>query len=899
MVRPPFMLFACVVAAALFGEGHAQDCTATNARCAGAEGFPFVQFTPCCSDGDECIENSALGWGKWCVPKDGNGDGNANNNCYANGQRCQGAPGFPAVEWKPCCDGNAQCVDNAALGWGKWCQTENDNNNQPDDTCYNVNERCQGAPGFPFVQFKPCCDADATCEDNEALGWGKWCTSPNSGGQDPDPTCYNEGERCQGAPGFPFVEFKPCCDGNGECVDNEALGWGKWCTVSGGGNGDNEYFLSDLPLFVQDSGYGDLERDRSTGEELPDDGEPITINGQGFQKGLGVHSTSVVIVALQQKCSTFITFMGIDDETTGPKAIPGGPYGSVQFEILVDGVSQYKSNNVFAQQPALFSGEISVAGAEELMLIVSDAGDGFTKDHADWADAKLVCSSAPTNDYSKLYASRGRWEGTMQWPVKSIHASLIPSPTNPLGVIISHASLMIGQIGSNEVDFPHDLTKVDFSEVGAFNHRWVDRQGEEMYCSGHVVHNGGVLEFGGHGGQINWVYIGKDQTSRFDISTDGWTVLQPMAQPRWYPTALTLGNGEVLSIAGSHSGPEGNNYRPEVYNPATNTWRTLWNVDYSGLLVTPDKEIILDDTYPFCVLATDGRVLWAGWDKSMAFIDTNGNGQWGPRQDRENFQRAWASPLLIRPDELLLVGGLDTQLNDAKAFNSVVRLSFPGGAQPTVSYAKPMTFPRVDGQATILPDGTAFINGGGNEHILGASPTHITAGEIFDPRNGESWTITAAAENPRGYHSTALLLPDGRVWTAGGECSPQPDGADNCPSGKTAEIFTPPYLFNADGGFADRPVIDEVPEVATRPTMLLKSSSFVSRITLVRVGSATHHMNFDQRFIELDWQWGGPNNSNEYTITVPGNPNLIPPGHYLLSILDDSDVPSESKFVLF
>lgn len=74
-----------------------------------------------------------------------------------------------------------------------------------------------------------------------------------------------------------------------------------------------------------------------------------------------------------------------------------------------------------------------------------------------------------------------------------------------------------------------------------------------------------------------------------------------MKQARWYPTALTLGNGEVLSIGGSNGDARGNIFKPEVYNPTTGNWRTLSNVDYEGILVTPDKSIILDDTYPFMV----------------------------------------------------------------------------------------------------------------------------------------------------------------------------------------------------------------------------------------------------------------------------------------------------------
>jgi hypothetical protein len=707
-------------------------------------------------------------------------------------------------------------------------------------------------------------------------------------------TCYANGQRAQGAPGFPAVKYLPCCDAAAKQLP-KAGDWGLFCTAAGGGGGGggNQYFVSDLDLFIAQSGYGELERDRSVGEEAANDGVGMSIAGRAFAKGLGVHSTSVVAVALQGRCTAFASFVGVDDETRGPKAIPGGPYGSVVFEVLVDGVSRYKSGVLRGGDAAVAVPPVDLTGAQELMLVVHDGGDDFTKDHGDWADAKLTCAQRPNGDTAALRSVRGQWGATMAWPVKAIHSSLLPG-NGGRGVIVSHASKKIGEIGDNAVDFPHDATKVDTSNVGVWDHQWVDRQGVEMYCSGHVVHNGGVLEFGGHGGHINFVYLGKTQTSRYDPGK-GWTVLKDMVQPRWYPTALTLGNGEILSIAGSNGDAKGNIYRPEVYNPATNTWRTLWGVNYQGLLVTADKKIILDDTYPFTALASDGRVLWAGWDESMAFISTAGDGAWQQRGRRENFKRAWASPLLIRTDELLLVGGLDPALKGGKAVNTVVKMSFPGGKTPDVSYTAPMVFPRVDAQATILPDGTAFVSGGGNEHRLGASPTHIKPGEIYNPVTG-GWKVTVPAGNPRGYHSTALLLPDGRVWVAGGECSTEANGADNCPSGKTAEIYTPPYLFDAAGNLRNRPLIDAVAGVGRRPTMTLTSRSFVARVTLVRTGSSTHHMNFDQRFLELAFAKAA---GNDYTLQIPGSTNVLPPGHYLLSIIDNVGVPSLSSFVQF
>ena len=122
---------------------------------------------------------------------------------------------------------------------------------------------------------------------------------------------------------------------------------------------------------------------------------------------------------------------------------------------------------------------------------------------------------------------------------------------------------------------------------------------------------------------------------------------------------------------------------------------------------------------------------------------------------------------------------------------------------PVSNLSGTMTFPRADADGTIMANGEVFINGGGYQHVLGFTPTHINVPEIWDPGTGQ-WRIGAEATNPRGYHSTTLLLPDGRIWTAGGEC-----GSD-CTLGNTAQVYTPPYLYKQDGSgqLAPRPIIN-------------------------------------------------------------------------------------------
>ena len=632
-----------------------------------------------------------------------------------------------------------------------------------------------------------------------------------------------------------------------------------------------EYSLTELPILINQGGWGPVEIDTSVGEELAGDGGPLTINGQIFTKGFGTHATSVLSFDLEGKCDLFSSYVGVDDEV--------GVNGSVVFQVYADGTKIFDSGVLSGSEDAVFTGEKNIAGTTELMLIVTDAEGVFSKDHANWADPIVSCSSLPNGDGETLKHIRGTWEPVMDWPVKAIHASLLPS-----GHILSHASADPGAIGSNDPSDPHNFTAVDLADIATWSHEWVNHPSEEMYCSAHtLLADGNVFEFGGHGGAVeSGLNYGQDQASVFDFATKEWIAMPNMTQARWYPSALTLGNGDVLSIGGTHAGV--NTFTPEIWDGES--WRMLDNVNYQNRL--SNNEFIFDHTYPFVHQVSDGRVFWAGWDELVSYIHVEEEGSWSESYFRENLQRAWGSPVLYRTDKLVLFGGVDFDGFYGTATNTAITLDI-GGAVPQVQSANPMLFPRADADATILADGDVLVNGGGYYHILDANPTHIYVPEIWDPESGE-WTIGSAAENPRGYHSTSLLLPDGRVWTGGGEC-----GWD-CTLGQTAQIYTPPYLYDETGALAQRPTIQSIAETMSYGVELdavIQSTSGVSKVNIIRLGSATHHINFEQRFVELEFTLDG----STLSLQPPTNGNEAPPGYYMLFVLDGDGVPSVAEMI--
>jgi hypothetical protein len=209
-----------------------------------------------------------------------------------------------------------------------------------------------------------------------------------------------------------------------------------------------------------------------------------------------------------------------------------------------------------------------------------------------------------------------------------------------------------------------------------------------------------------------------------------------------------------------------------------------------------------------------------------------------------------------------------------------------GAATPTWVYGPNMSAPRIEMNATILPNGEVLAVGGSvnNEDVSTAS---LNA-DLYNPVTN---TFSSAGENafPRLYHSVAVLLPDATVWVAGG----------NPAMGtyqQTMEIYQPPYLFNSDGSLATQPAITSAPasiSYGSSFTVNTPNAANISSVVLVRNPTVTHAFGMDQREVGLSFTAG----SGSLTVTAPPNGNIAPPGYYMLFILNSSGVPSASQFV--
>ena len=227
------------------------------------------------------------------------------------------------------------------------------------------------------------------------------------------------------------------------------------------------------------------------------------------------------------------------------------------------------------------------------------------------------------------------------------------------------------------------------------------------------------------------------------------------------------------------------------------------------------------DLYPQMFLAPDGRVFNSGPSTTTRYLDTAGTGSWSqvPSSGRAGPTRDYGSAVMYAPGKILVMGGGGGAANGPPPETSAQVIDL-NQTSPSWSFVGSMHFARRQMNATLLPDGKVLATGGTSTPGFNDPTVAVYAAELWDPAKPMQWTTLASSlPIPRVYHSTAVLLPDGRVLSMGGNGDPQ----------RNSEIYSPPYLFNVDGTPATRPRITSAPPAS--PTDRPSSSQYVRRHT--------------------------------------------------------------------
>jgi hypothetical protein len=407
--------------------------------------------------------------------------------------------------------------------------------------------------------------------------------------------------------------------------------------------------------------------------------------------------------------------------------------------------------------------------------------------------------------------------------------------------------------------------------------------GDSFLADGRLLSAGGTLAYPGH-------ISGRADAVIYDPKSQEWSRTGHMAHGRWYPTLVTLGDGRVFAASGLNE--DGNlNIGLEVYSPTTEKWQHL----------DPPQHFPGLPLYPHLLLMSDGRLLYTGGHVEgpevnigpclldishgqVTLTNINGLSNAGSRNQ--------SASVLLPPAQdqraMVIGGGTGEEGIDATSAVDIIDLK---AAHPQFHPAAPLNLPRTHVNAVLLPDRTVLATGGGLKREF--RPTATLQPEIYDPAT-DTWTICSPSKVPRLYHSVAVLLPDGRVVAAGG--NPEPGEHvewDNDPNEEMRiDIFSPSYLFRGP-----RPVIQNAATAWHYGDTVSISSPQAGDIlwaSLIRNGVTTHAFDTGQRLVDLPISVQG---AGTVQVTVTADPDLAPPGWYMLFLTDKRHIPSTAHWI--
>jgi galactose oxidase len=391
----------------------------------------------------------------------------------------------------------------------------------------------------------------------------------------------------------------------------------------------------------------------------------------------------------------------------------------------------------------------------------------------------------------------------------------------------------------------------------------------DFFCAGHNhLSNDHVYVAGGHEHTTdrNQDGIGAAETDTWNPLLRRWTPGPVLSEKRWYPTTVGLPNGKVLIFGGQvrRGGYFANTV--ESYDPRSGSLTTL-----------PSSATRKVGTYPRMHLMPDGTILKTGPERMTQRFNPATN-TWSDVAPMVHGARKTGGSILLEGlKKVLAVGG-------TTGASTTDTLEILDTSQPSPAWrltADPMQFARRHSNLVLLPDGKVLIVGGGTGSRYDGP---AKAAEMFDPAT-ETTTTMASQVGGRMYHSTALLLPDGRVLSA---------GQDSGPYETTAELYSPPYLFAGP-----RPTITAAPsqigyggsfDVST------PNAASVAKVALIRAGSVTHQIDTDRRYVRLNFTAS----ASSLSVAGPASRSIAPAGWYMLFILTrsgDDLVPSVAKWV--
>lgn len=588
---------------------------------------------------------------------------------------------------------------------------------------------------------------------------------------------------------------------------------------------------------------------------------------------------------------------------TGP-----GPHN-----VTIDLVDQYAVSAIVVLPP------ISVTGTEGLItqheVYISDDAESWTGpvSYGMWpntnrqrlsafepASARYVRLTAYSPDntwvgisevnvFATLYTiaqdpSRGAWGPTIDLPV--VPAAGAQEAT---GQVVLWSSWDDDQF-STTPGGKTAMSRWDFS-TGVVSKRVVSNTQHDMFCPGISIDGDGMMVVTG----------GNDaaQTSLFNAKTNRWEKGTELNLERGYQASTTMSDGSVFVIGGSWAGGSNVDKNAEVYSPKTRAWTMLPGARVEPMLTNDMEGPWRADNHGWLFGWKDKSVFQAGPSRAMNWYGVENNGSVkgaGYRGEDEDSMSGNAVMFDALQGKILTMGGSpDYDKSWAHANAHIITLG-EVGEEPTVEPAGEdgtMHFDRVFHTSVVLPDGKVFIVGGQAFGVAFNEENVRFVPELYDPEMNKF--VKLQKHNMiRVYHSVSILIPDGRVLTGGGGL------CGNCSANHyDAQIYTPPYLLTETGEPRVRPVIASAlpDDIAVGGLLTFNTTGEINSASLIRISSATHTVNTDQRRVPLNVTQV-PHHENQHEIQLPSDAGILIPGYWMLFVMDADGTPSIAETIM-
>ncbi|NJC72538.1 DUF1929 domain-containing protein [Planosporangium thailandense] len=500
--------------------------------------------------------------------------------------------------------------------------------------------------------------------------------------------------------------------------------------------------------------------------------------------------------------------------------------------------------------------------------------DYSTVDVAEPKTQAAPCTAGPA-------CTKGAWQVMpFNSPVRAVHS-----------VVLNNGNvLLIAGSGNDPNQFAAGTFKTALYQPKTGTFISVPTPGD-MFCGGHAqLPDGRVLVVSGTKAYPsgNRTYAGTRDAYIFDPKTNRYEKTNTLNAGHWYPGVTTLGNGDVITLGGldvdSH-----NTVVADYFSNAQQRW-------LGPTQIRQDRRFW--GLYPAMVLMQDGRLFYTG---SHIFDPGTGPVMYNHQSGavtavpglRGADQRQESMSVLLPPAQdqrVLIAGGSNINANtDAIRLTDIVDLK---QARPTYTAGPLLPTGTLTGgrpetpnqgktylSLVTLPDGKVFETGGD----LHTRADPVFEASMFDPATNTFTAGMATDPVPRGYHSSAFLLPDGRVMAVG-------DNPANNSFDMRVSIYSPPYLFHGP-----RPQIRSVADTHWEygSAQRIRVDSPIVKAALIRPAAVTHATDSNQRYVDLPMSVRG----NRVTLNVTSNPNIAPPGWYMLFVVNAAGVPSVAQWV--